>query len=223
MREEGYSAELVNEEIRDSTVKIDYPRVEGLPNTAAQRRINEQIKSLVDDLTTNPDNLHPAYEPDSTEITLTYQVGVNLNGVLSLYFEVYSFPEQAANGRTVASSLNFSLDTGHNYQLSEQFEPGSDYLDRINVIIKEEFKKKDWPQINEFESISPEQGYYLTENTLNIYFQEVEYTPHYVGIPVFEIPYLAVSDMADPRGLIAPIIEKSDFPLSRTVINIRYR
>jgi hypothetical protein len=142
---------------------------------------------------------------------------------LSLFFEVYSFPQHAANGRTVAGSLNLSLENGHSYQLSELFKTGSDYQDRIDAVINQGFEAKDWPQIKEFAGIGPQAGYYLTERALDIYFQEVEYTPHYVGIPVFEAPYPAVSDIVSPQGLVSRVIEKPGSPLTRTAVNLRYR
>lgn len=200
--------------------------MEGLPDLEVQRHINQRIQDIVTEMTTDPENLHPAYEPGTTEITFTYSVGVNKNSVLSLRFGVYSFPEHAANGRTVVKSMTVNLENGRVYPFKALFKPDSDYIARINAIIKGQFEEREIPQIEPFETISEDQGYYLTANDLVIYFQELEYTPHYVGVPEFLIPYAALANIISPWGPIARLYEAQRPMIPQAAekkINIRYR
>lgn len=196
------SARIVDVRIVEPKTNVIYPRVEGLPDQAAQDKINQAITDLVAELRANP---QPGYEPGKTDITITYKVGVNRNGVLSLRFEVYSFVEMAAHGFTLVRSLTFNLDNGEIYVFADLFKPGSNYQELINAFIKKQFAAEDIPVINEFESISDDQEYYLTVNDLVVYFQLYEYTPYYVGIPEFSIPYSSLSEVINPAGPIARI------------------
>ncbi len=206
MSAKGISARIIDQYIESPLVQIHYPRVEGLPDPEVQEMINLEIEGLVQDLLTNPDNLHPAYEPDNTQITIVYAVEVNRNSILSLRFEVYSMPEMAANGFTKVKSLTVNLEDGQIYTFADLFIPGSGYVGAINEIIKQEFAAQDIPVINEFESIDEDQEFYLTDNALVIYFQLFVYTPHYVGIPEFPIPYYMVEEYVDPDGPIANLM-----------------
>jgi hypothetical protein len=206
MSANGISVRIIDQYIVEPLLQIHYPRVEGLPDPAVQEQINLEIEELVQDLLTNPDNLHPGYEPGSTEIIIGYAVEVNRNSILSLRFEVYSMPEMAANGFTKVKSLTVNLEDGQMYMFADLFIPGSGYVQAINEIIKQEFAARDIPMINEFESIDEDQEFYLTDNALVIYFQLFVYTPHYVGIPEFPIPYYMLKDYVNPAGPIANLM-----------------
>jgi len=211
MIDTGITATIIDMKYEEPKIHISYPRVGDLPDKGVQSFINAVIEDLVNDLLTNPENLHPGYEPGQTDITIQYIVEVNRNSILSLRFEVYSFPEGAANGFTKVKSLTVNLADGQIYNFGDLFIPGSGYVKVINDIIKQEFINRDIPQINEFESITEDQEFYLRDHVLVIYFQLFEYTPHYVGIPEFEIPYFAVRDYINPEGPIANLVEDNQY------------
>jgi len=60
--------------------------------------------------------------------------------------------------------------------------------------------------INEFRGITVNQDYYLTPKNLVIYFQQYEYTPGYVGIPEFEIPYRTIINYINEEGPIGRLM-----------------
>jgi len=57
--------------------------------------------------------------------------------------------------------------------------------------------------IREFKTIDDNEDFYLTGNTLVIYFQEIEFTPHYIGIPEFTIPFKRIKNLINEEGPIA--------------------
>ncbi len=72
----------------------------------------------------------------------------------------------------------------------------SDYKEFINASVKLEIVKQelDRAQITEFVSIADDQNYYLSDDGLEVYFQQYEYFPYAAGIVECNIQY---DDMAD--------------------------
>jgi hypothetical protein len=163
-------------------VNVTYPEITGLKNPAVERYINETIRYHVYEM------VKPRWD-EHTEITGKYFVKLNKKDVISLYFEIFSYTQGAAHGITETSSLTYSAETGQLFWLKDLFLPGETYIRIINTFIKEEIKRKEIPLTSEFSSITERQPFYLTPDTLGIYFQQYEYTPYAYGIPIFEIPY----------------------------------
>lgn len=195
-------ARIVENKIENQCTDVIYPQVEDLKNKEVQNKINDLIKMQVMELI--PDEGCDVYET----IMGRYNIGVNKNGILSIKIEVYTFPKHAANGSTVARSITLDLKSGRVYQLHDLFKPNSDYRIVITKMIQEQIKERDLPLIKEFTGITDYEDYYLTENDLVIYFQEIEYTPHYVGIPEFPIPYSRIRNLINDEGPIARLINQ---------------
>lgn len=195
-------AEIVEQQILEENVNVKYPQVEGLPNRDVQGNINEQIRVLVQRLM----DRQGYNRSDLAEMVGQYKIGINEHDVLSLYLENYSIFEMAAHGLTLADSLTVNLQTGQSYQLSDLFKINSSYRLIISDRIKEEVKKRDIPLINPFNRINDDQQFYLTDNGMVIYWQQYEYTPGYVGIPMFRIPYNILTNVINPEGPLAPIV-----------------
>jgi hypothetical protein len=120
--------------------------------------------------------------------------------VFSLWYDVYSYQELAAHGLTVRNSMNFNLLTGRMYRLADLFKPSSDYIGVLSNIIKQQIEQQGIPLIKEFQQIRPNEGFYMTREALVIYFQTYEYTPYYVGIPEFRVPYQTLADILAQQG-----------------------
>jgi len=61
--------------------------------------------------------------------------------------------------------------------------------------------------LKKFNRISDNEDFYLTDNALVICFQLYEYTPYYVGIPEFVIPYSRIRNLIREDGSIGRILE----------------
>lgn len=177
------------------------PEILDLPNRFIQTRVNQIIshgfRAVMRDLD---------YGDPAVSFSFAYVVPIDTKGVLSLYGDIYAYRERAAHGQTIRRSYTFDLLTGRLYQLSDLFRKDSDYIGRISAIIKEQIEEREIPLIKPFDKITSDTGYYLTANELIVYFQAYEYTPGYVGIPEFSIPYTAI------EGLVAP-----DSPINRLI------
>jgi len=202
----GKSAQIVEERIEQNGINIVYPQVTGLPDPEVQERINRAIEDRVQGLIAEQRQWPDTSGLKIQEMIGTYKIGVNKNGILSVRLENYMYPEHAAHGTTMVKSVTVDLETGKVYTLGDLFQRGTDFIMILNQMIRQQFKERDLPMINEFRGITVNQDYYLTPKNLVIYFQAYEYTPGYVGIPEFEIPYRKIINYINEDGPIGRLL-----------------
>lgn len=187
-------------QIEDECTDVVYPRVSGLADDEVEDRINRLIQAQVSAMV--PDEGCDVYR----EIKGTYEVMLNEKGILSVKFNVYSIRNQAANGIDEQRSLTVNLETGKEYRLYDLFTRHSNYRSVLTRIIQDQIRERDIPLIEDFDGIDDYEDFYLTKNSLVVYFQEIEFTPHYVGIPEFTIPYSQIKNLVRDDGPIARFI-----------------
>lgn len=177
-----------------------YPKVVGLGGKSPDR-INTLIRETAY-------RAIPSYQPGTSiiEAQSGYTTPVNMKGILSLRFQAYYYPEQAAHGVTGVSSITFNLKNGYHYHFSELFRPNSNYQAVINQIIIEQITARQIPMLKPFEGVGPRQEYYLTPDSLVVYYQPYVYTPGYFGVLEFTIPYQQILNIIDPRGPIGILL-----------------
>lgn len=176
---------------------ISYPVVSGLQNPAVQQKINRDILLMVYRLIAMQAAQLSSQGYVNPEISVTgwYEIKTNERGVLSLTLGNYTIAHPAAHGLTIIKALNFDTETGKDYLLSEQFKPGSDYVKRLSDIIKLQIKQRDITLLNGFDSIKPEQDYYISDKVLVIFFQAYEITAYVFGLPAFPISVYDIQDI----------------------------
>ena len=184
--------------IKQGGITIYYPQVIGLQNIKAQQSMNQNIYQLVQYL------MQQQYKQQGVnsfeEMIGTFEIKTNERNILSLSLSNYAFAFQHANGLTIMKSLTFNTQTGERYQLKDLFKPGSDYVNVLSAIVQEQIKERDIPILNEFPGISPNQDFYIADKALVLYFQPIEITPHYIGIPMFPISVFEIQDIIDENG-----------------------
>ncbi|HBC92623.1 MAG TPA: hypothetical protein DCZ10_06885 [Pelotomaculum sp.] len=203
MKSKNGSATIIDHKLQDQDQCIDvsYPQVDGLKNRAVQNEINALIKKKV--MALIPKEGCDIYQT----IKGTYKVELNQKGILSVKFNVYTFRWHAANGLDVQKSITVDLDTGKVYQLYNLFKPNSGYRMVLTRLIQNQIKERNLPLLKELKTIPDNQEFYLTNDALVIYFQEIEYTPHYVGIPEFPIPYYQISSLVSDQGPVVRFLQ----------------
>lgn len=204
---EGISAQIVERRIQQEGINVVYPQVTGLPNKEVQAQINRSIENLVNSMIAEQRKWPDEAGMNKFDMDGTYRIEANKNGILSVYFENYIFPEHAANGAYLAKSITVDLNSGKVYTLRDLFKPGTDYMIMLNRIIAEQFKERyaDY-MVKEFEGITVNQDFYLTPRDLVIYFQMYEYTSRPAGIPKFEIPYRKIINYINEEGPIGRLL-----------------
>jgi hypothetical protein len=195
------TATITEYKIQDRCTDVSYPQVGGLKNRAVQNEINGLIRRQV--MALIPKEGCEVYQT----IKGTYKVELNQKGILSVKFNVYTFRWHAANGLEVQKSITVNLETGKVYQLYDIFKPNSGYRMVLTRLIKNQIAERNLPLIKELKIIPDNQEFYMTSNALVIYFQEIEYTPHYVGIPEFPIPYYQIKSLISEQGPAARFVK----------------
>lgn len=184
--------------IKQGGTTIYYPQVIGLQNIKAQQSMNQNIYQLVQYL------MQQQYKQQGVnsfeEMIGTFEIKTNERNILSLSLSNYAFAFQHANGLTIMKSLTFNTQTGERYQLKDLFKPGSDYVNVLSAIVQEQIKERDIPILNEFPGISPNQDFYIADKALVLYFQPIEITPHYIGLPMFPISVFEIQDIIAENG-----------------------
>lgn len=173
-----------------------YPVVNGLNNLMTQQKINSSIFRLVYELIAK----QGYFDNPKIQITGWYELKTNERGILSLNIGNYAYAPMAAHGMTYIESLTFNTIMGRIYQLGELFKPHSDYVKVLSDIIKVQIAERKIPLLNGFNSIKPNQDFYITDKALVIYFQLYEITPYYVGFPMFPISVFDLQDIASEDG-----------------------
>ncbi len=181
-------------------ITIDIPQVNGLSDKRVQDQINSAIVGQVHAMIREQGKYQVSTK---MEMTGHYEIKTNERGILSLTQSNYAYSYPMAHGFTLLKSLTFDVNTGKNYQLSELFKPGSNYVEVISQIIAAQIKARNIPLVKPFQSIAPNQEYYLADKALVIYFPLYEITPGYVGFPMFPISVYDVLSMATDQSPIS--------------------
>ena len=164
--------------------EIKYPVITNMENKELEKRINSIIEKRFGL------NTEPAETGDETfkeTLNVNYEIMRQTEDMLSLRIFFSLYMEGAAHPSNAIEGLTFDMKTGKELQLQDLFEPGVDYKGSLDPILKDQVNKLDYELFEEFKGIEDKQGFYLTDTSLVIYYQEYIYTPHAVGPLEFEV------------------------------------
>lgn len=136
------------------------------------------------------------YPFHSYEAVMKYKITLNNNYILSTYINQYTY-EGGAHGNTLRISNTWNLQNGDEITLKDLFKNTNNYkeklLEQIKKIANENIEKISGIYFENYEELIDknfnEKSFYLTEDSINIYFQHYEIAPYSTGIVVFSIPY----------------------------------
>lgn len=184
-------SELIN-------IDLNIPVISGLPDEQIQTKLNQLLEkdaikhqeAMIAEAKANADFI--LTEPYHTFelVSRFYQYCVTDN-VLSFYVDYYSYTG-GAHGMTERIAYNFNLNTGEELKLSDFFESGVDYITMINEKVQAAIDRDPqlyFPKEYGFQGISEDQGFYLENNSLTVFFLQYEIAPYAAGIRTFSIPY----------------------------------
>ncbi|WP_274650700.1 DUF3298 and DUF4163 domain-containing protein [Paenibacillus humicola] len=176
------------------------PVISGLHNAAARNAINEAIRAAVRELVAGQGSL----DDPRAEMQGWFEIKNNQKGILSLSLFNYAYTG-GAHGLTLQQSLTFDMGSGKSYTLPELFKPGSPYVRRLSDLIKLQIQARQIATIEPFESIRPDQPFYIADRSLVVYFALYELAPYAFGFPYFPISVYDLTDIINPNGPLAPM------------------
>lgn len=124
------------------------------------------------------------------EIYSKYTVTNNSKNIMSLYNDYYQY-SGGAHGITIRTSYTVDKEKENLLLLKDLFVSGYDYKDVINKEIKSQISKEPenyFDSGSQFKGVNDNQGFYIKDNNLVIYYQLYDIAPYVFGIPEFRIP-----------------------------------
>lgn len=182
------------------TYKIEYPQIVSSGYKLGKEIFNRYNAKIAQDLKEYAEgelysqakevyeyNKKQGYPVMVFELILETNITYNADKILSLYQDQYTFTG-GAHGSTIRTSQNWNLAIARQIQLYSLYTNPYfllDILRKINLQIANE-KENYFDNYCELvvENFNPDQ-YYITENGINIFFQQYDIAPYSSGIPVF--------------------------------------
>jgi len=141
------------------------------------------------------DSIKNGFPFNNYEAMLVYNITLNNYCFFSFYSDKYEYTG-GAHGLTTKSSATFNLCNGKKIPLFAYFDTKNYQellIKLIQMIAEENYIANPGIYFENYkelisENFNPE-SYFLTENSISIYYQQYEIAPYSTGIVVFEIPY----------------------------------
>lgn len=180
------------------TVLVHYPQLAGMQDTNIQNQINEQFDTIFTESRANI----------TKEDTLTVSDGFSAsmkNNLLIISMSGYDYYSGAAHGMPLQNYYFVDIITGKFYELKDLFKEGSDYKTPINEIISEKIKEDIAAEEyiyfeDQFTGISDAQYFYLTDDSVIIYFYPYDIAAYAAGFPEFTVTFEQLDEVIDKDG-----------------------
>lgn len=196
----------LNEQIlRPKNFRITYPFVKDIGNENISKFVNESIANEVSNLF--KEQALPPEKINIQEVIGFYDVKLNKSCLISILFGIYTYYANAAHGSTTYSSLNIDIDTGKIYKLSDLFTSRINYKPILEQKVKEYIKVNNVPLLEEYKGLHEDQQFYLTPNSLVLYYPIYEYTPYAYGLFQVPIPFKDILNLLGPASPIQRLLK----------------
>ncbi|MGO4106124.1 WG repeat-containing protein [Paenibacillus sp. YAF4_2] len=176
---------------------VYYPAVEGIPDHAAQERVNETLKVL--------SQVKPISGDEQLGYTYSGDFDVTFfkKNLLEIEMTGYNYPAGAAHGMPTQVYSHINVSNGAMYALKDLFKPGSNYVKVLSDNVGEQIKtdpQYDYVFPDTYKGIKPDQPFFVTQDALHLYFQPYDIGPYAAGFPTFKIPFEEIKSIIDERG-----------------------
>jgi hypothetical protein len=194
----GCGTRITKVTLDTDNLHVQYPYVKGLKDKSLQTSINDLIYKTAFKLKDNY-YMEVTKNKDSYRYYVEYAVTYRDRNILSMKFlECLSLPFYAHPINEV-HAITIDLNNGSLYSLKDLFKQGISWKPVLNGIIKGKIDKNKIKLLDEFKGIDKEQGFFLTDDSVAIYWQEAVYLPRYMG------PFTVMIEKKALEGLmIAP-------------------
>jgi len=194
---------LVEKKMQYQDNYFSYPRVSGMENTKLQEKVNNIILDAVNKSISCNGGL------DRERMHGDYEVKLNRDGLVCIVFT--NRVDGGAHDLWSVDAITIDIDKGSLCGLPDLFIENAGFKNKINEFIKKQIAKRNIPVINQFDSISDEQKFYLTNKAVVFFFDLYQYTPFSFGIPEFIMPYSELYEEINPAGPLSVITITDQF------------
>lgn len=126
-----------------------------------------------------------------------YEVFRNDADFVSLTQQVYQYTG-GAHGMTWQIGHTIDLATGRQLMLADLFLPEANYTERLSQFVRTEGAARQLPMWD-FKGVNRQSSFYLSTDSIVLFFQQYEVAPYSAGIIKMQIPYRQVADILRPE------------------------
>jgi hypothetical protein len=195
---------IIDKSIQEENINIVYPQLK-FKHKRLQHKINKIILQTVQVfIKEESEKLE-----DQMSLDGEYKVTLNKRNFLSLTFEIYLYSKIKNMHFNILKSLTINTVNAHIYNFKDFFREESDYGAVLNKIILQQIKDNDIPIIEEFANINKNRSFYLTDNSLVIYYELYRHSTYASAYwaPEFIIPFDSIKAFINPKGPIAMLLK----------------
>lgn len=174
---------------------VYFPQLQGMKNKEAEKKVNEVLRTQSQIIPVPPDKqLDYNYTGD-------FSVQFHKKNLLILELNGYNYPFGAAHGMPTQIMVPIDIDSGKIYTLKDLFKPNSDYVKVLSDLVAKQIQENpDNYFPDAFTSIKPDQPFYVSRDSLFLYFEPYEIAPYAAGFPTFDIPFKQIASIIDKKG-----------------------
>jgi hypothetical protein len=190
------SISVIEEKYRPNKDYLVYfPQLDGMANILAQERVNQVLKKQSQVIPVPKDKqLDYSYTGD-------FSVKYFKKNLLILELDGYNYPFGAAHGMPTQIMVPVDIVSGKFYELKGLFKQDSSYVKVLSDIIEKQIQEQPENYFPDaFKGIEPDQPFYVSNDSLFIYFTPYEIAPYAAGFPTFEIPFKEIKSIINTKG-----------------------
>ncbi|BCJ85499.1 DUF3298 domain-containing protein [Effusibacillus dendaii] len=174
----------------DSRLKISYPHINGLPDQQVQDKINALLKQQAQ---------YTQNDPNLVDYTANYEVKLQKGNLVTFLFNSYVYTG-GAHGMPDRKAVMVNLETGETYQMKDLFQENSEYLKVLSDLVRAKDTDHRLDIFKPFPGVTEQDGFYVTDDGVVVYFYPYEHTPYAYGFPEYKISFDELKNIIDTQG-----------------------
>lgn len=194
----GVRVEMVSENLSEPSLncRIAYPHIEGMNNRDRQERLNVFMREKAKAVETKAQY---GAKFGSVAAEMNFKLTRNSGGIMSLIVK-----DKMVSGKTESFSqtgLTVDTVTGRRYLLCDLFVDNADYVEVLSEQVRAQIEKQglDRKQVREFKRISENEDFYLTPDSVVLFFEQGEYFSSDCAVKEFAIPLKSLTGILKPE------------------------
>ena len=207
--------ERIEEETSTYRIKVRYPRIAELGDSAAESASNRIIRNSVEENVRQfREDAQTATAGDSdikSEMTMDFQVVRAEKDFTSIRLDQYYFVAGAAHGLPLVTGFNYDFSRRRRLQLADLFRGNSIYLETLSRLAREqlvenlgEYYDEDFAAGGTEPKAENFAEFLLPADQLKIIFNVYQVAPYVAGSQEINIPYADLRELWNPELSFGP-------------------
>ena len=184
--------------IPQKSIETSYPVISGMSDSNLEKKINLLIMNTM--VLRILENNYVDQDEVYFSIIYTYYNTIVMKDLLNVEQFVEEYWSGAASGNHFRRNIFIDLKSGKTYDLNNLFKNPKKGIERLSKIITGKIQEDE--EDYSIEQFDPERikNFSLTEDGINIYFEEGDIIESTYGMPEFFVPFDILIDLIDEQG-----------------------